>query len=151
MSVDVTPDQPKSGGMLAEPAPRPGTAPVLAVGVARGPGPALEAVLASLAAQDHARLEVLVVDVGSAAGHDQGVEGVGRFLPGSTIAVLDGTPGLGASVAAGLTARTSGPPPRFLLILGDDVVVNDTAVRRMVERAVEANLGIVGAKVLGPG
>ncbi len=71
MSVDVTPDQPKSGGMLAEPAPRPGTAPVLAVVVARGPGPALEAVLASLAAQDHARLEVLVVDVGSAAGHDQ--------------------------------------------------------------------------------
>ena len=151
MSVDVIPDQPKSGGMLAEPAPRPGTAPVLAVVVARGPGPALEAVLASLAAQDHARLEVLVVDVGSAAGHDQVVEGVGRFLPGSTIAVLDGTPGLGASVAAGLTARTSGPPPRFLLILGDDVVVNDTAVRRMVERAVEANLGIVGAKVLGPG
>jgi len=137
--------------MLAEPAPRPGTAPVLAVVVARGPGPALEAVLASLAAQDHARLEVLVVDVGSAAGHDQVVEDVGRFLPGSTIAVLDGTPGLGASVAAGLTARTSGPPPRFLLILGDDVVVNDTAVRRMVERAVEANLGIVGAKVLGPG
>jgi len=137
--------------MLAEPAPRPGTAPVLAVVVARGPGPALEAVLASLAAQDHARLEVLVVDVGSAAGHDQVVEGVGRFLPGSTIAVLDGTPGLGASVAAGLTARTSRPSPRFLLILGDDVVVNDTAVRRMVERAVEANLGIVGAKVLGPG
>jgi len=151
VSVDTAPDQPKSGGMPAEPAPRPGTASVLAGVVARGPGPALEAVLASLAAQDHARLEVLVVDAGPAAGHDQMVEGVGRFLPGSTIAVLDGTPGLGASVAAGLTARTSGPPPRFLLILGDDVVANDTAVRRMVERAVEANLGIVGAKVLGPG
>ena len=109
MSVDAAPDQPKSGGMPVESAPRPGTASVLAVVVARGPGPALEAVLASLAAQDHARLEVLVVDAGPAAGHDQVVEGVGRFLPGSTIALLGGTPGLGASVAAGLTARTGGP------------------------------------------
>jgi hypothetical protein len=76
------------------------------------------------------------------------VERVGRLLPGSTIARMEGNPGFGAAVAAGLTARSGVTPPSFLLLLADDVLLVDTAVRRMVERALESNAGIVGAKVL---
>jgi hypothetical protein len=61
---------------------------------------------------------------------------------------MEGNPGFGAAVAAGLTARSGVTPPSFLLLLADDVLLVDTAVRRMVERALESNAGIVGAKVL---
>ena len=159
MSVDAVSDQSLSAAAPADPAPRPPTATVLAVLVTRDPGPAFDAVMEALAAQDHARLEVLVVDVGDApaAGRAAAVapaaspllERVGRVLPGSTGALLDGNPGFGAAVAAGLAARPVGMTPRFLLLLTDDVLLGGTAVRRMVEEAVEANAGIVGAKVLG--
>ena len=159
MSVDAVSDQSLSAAAPADPAPRPPTATVLAVLVTQDPGPAFDAVMEALAAQDHARLEVLVVDVGDApaAGRAAAVapaaspllERVGRVLPGSTVALLDGNPGFGAAVAAGLAARPVGMTPRFLLLLTDDVLLGGTAVRRMVEEAVEANAGIVGAKVLG--
>ena len=143
----------KSLGAVAptDPAPRPPTATVLAVLVAGHPGPSLDVVMAGLASQDHPRLEALVVDAGippAAAGEPTLVERVGRLLPGSTIALMEGNPGFGAAVAAGLTARSGVTPPSFLLLLADDVLLVDTAVRRMVERALESNAGIVGAKVL---
>ena len=143
----------KSLGAVAptDPAPRPPTATVLAVLVAGDPGPSLDVVMAGLASQDHPRLEALVVDAGippAAAGEPTLVERVGRLLPGSTIARMEGNPGFGAAVAAGLTARSGVTPPSFLLLLADDVLLVDTAVRRMVEHALESNAGIVGAKVL---
>ena len=143
----------KSLGAVAptDPAPRPPTATVLAVLVAGDPGPSLDVVMAGLASQDHPRLEALVVDAGTppaATGESPLVERVGRLLPGSTIARMEGNPGFGAAVAAGLTARTGVTPPSFLLLLADDVLLVDTAVRRMVEHALESNAGIVGAKVL---
>ena len=143
----------KSLGAVAptDPAPRPPTATVLAVLVAGDPGPSLDVVMAGLASQDHPRLEALVVDAGippAAAGEPTLVERVGRLLPGSTIARMEGNPGFGAAVAAGLTARSGVTPPSFLLLLADDVLLVDTAVRRMVEHALEFNAGIVGAKVL---
>ena len=143
----------KSLGAVAptDPAPRPPTATVLAVLVAGDPGPSLDVVMAGLASQDHPRLEALVVDAGTppaATGESPLVERVGDLLPGSTIARMEGNPGFGAAVAAGLTARTGVTPPSFLLLLADDVLLVDTAVRRMVERALESNAGIVGAKVL---
>ncbi|HIE68594.1 MAG TPA: hypothetical protein EYP97_11595, partial [Acidimicrobiia bacterium] len=143
----------KSLGAVAptDPAPRPPTATVLAVLVAGHPEPSLDVVMAGLASQDHPRLEALVVDAGippAAAGEPTLVERVGRLLPGSTIARMEGNPGFGAAVAAGLTARSGVTPPSFLLLLADDVLLVDTAVRRMVERALESNAGIVGAKVL---
>jgi hypothetical protein len=149
--VDAVSD--KSLGAVAptDPAPRPPTATVLAVLVAGHPEPSLDVVMAGLASQDHPRLEALVVDAGippAAAGEPTLVERVGRLLPGSTIARMEGNPGFGAAVAAGLTARSGVTPPSFLLLLADDVLLVDTAVRRMVERALESNAGIVGAKVL---
>ena len=143
----------KSLGAVAptDPAPRPPTPTVLAVLVAGDPGPSLDVVMAGLASQDHPRLEALVVDAGTppaATRESPLVERVGRLLPGSTIARMEGNPGFGAAVAAGLTARTGVTPPTFLLLLADDVLLVDTAVRRMVEHALEFNAGIVGAKVL---
>ena len=143
----------KSLGAVAptDPAPRPPTPTVLAVLVAGDPGPSLDVVMAGLASQDHPRLEALVVDAGTppaATRESPLVERVGRLLPGSTIARMEGNPGFGAAVAAGLTARTGVTPPSFLLLLADDVLLVDTAVRRMVEHALEFNAGIVGAKVL---
>ena len=143
----------KSLGAVAptDPAPRPPTPTVLAVLVAGDPGPSLDVVMAGLASQDHPRLEALVVDAGTppaATWESPLVERVGRLLPGSTIARMEGNPGFGAAVAAGLTARTGVTPPSFLLLLADDVLLVDTAVRRMVEHALEFNAGIVGAKVL---
>ena len=143
----------KSLGAVAptNPAPRPPTPTVLAVLVAGDPGPSLDVVMAGLASQDHPRLEALVVDAGTppaATWESPLVERVGRLLPGSTIARMEGNPGFGAAVAAGLTARTGVTPPTFLLLLADDVLLVDTAVRRMVEHALEFNAGIVGAKVL---
>jgi len=149
--VDAVSD--KSLGAVAptDPAPRPPTPTVLAVLVAGDPGPSLDVVMAGLASQDHPRLEALVVDAGTppaATWESPLVERVGRLLPGSTIARMEGNPGFGAAVAAGLTARTGVTPPTFLLLLADDVLLVDTAVRRMVEHALEFNAGIVGAKVL---
>tara|TARA_B110001454_G_scaffold30239_1_gene29522 strand:+ start:2711 stop:6184 length:3474 start_codon:yes stop_codon:yes gene_type:complete len=149
--VDAVSD--KSLGAVAptDPAPRPPTPTVLAVLVAGDPGPSLDVVMAGLASQDHPRLEALVVDAGTppaATRESPLVERVGRLLPGSTIARMEGNPGFGAAVAAGLTARTGVTPPSFLLLLADDVLLVDTAVRRMVEHALEFNAGIVGAKVL---
>ena len=143
----------KSLGAVAptDPAPRPPTPTVLAVLVAGDPGPSLDVVMAGLASQDYPRLEALVVDAGTppaATRESPLVERVGRLLPGSTIARMEGNPGFGAAVAAGLTARTGVTPPSFLLLLADDVLLVDTAVRRMVEHALEFNAGIVGAKVL---
>ena len=143
----------KSLGAVAptDPAPRPPTPTVLAVLVAGDPGLSLDVVMAGLASQDHPRLEALVVDAGTppaATRESPLVERVGRLLPGSTIARMEGNPGFGAAVAAGLTARTGVTPPSFLLLLADDVLLVDTAVRRMVEYALESNAGIVGAKVL---
>ena len=143
----------KSLGAVAptDPAPRPPTPTVLAVLVAGDPGPSLDVVMAGLASQDYPRLEALVVDAGTppaATWESPLVERVGRLLPGSTIARMEGNPGFGAAVAAGLTARTGVTPPSFLLLLADDVLLVDTAVRRMVEHALEFNAGIVGAKVL---
>ena len=143
----------KSLGAVAptDPAPRPPTPTVLAVLVAGDPGPSLDVVMAGLASQDYPRLEALVVDAGTppaATWESPLVERVGRLLPGSTIARMEAKPGFGAAVAAGLTARTGVTPPSFLLLLADDVLLVDTAVRRMVEHALEFNAGIVGAKVL---
>ena len=143
----------KSLGAVAptDPAPRPPTPTVLAVLVAGDPGPSLDVVMAGLASQDYPRLEALVVDAGTppaATWESPLVERVGRLLPGSTIARMEANPGFGAAVAAGLTARTGVTPPSFLLLLADDVLLVDTAVRRMVEHALEFNAGIVGAKVL---
>ena len=135
---------------------------MLALVVVDDDAPTLEAVLAGLLAQDHARIEVLVVDVrliGDQVGNESGgppslVERVGLIAPSSLIVRSPGVSGHGPAVATGLQARmverAGAPDPQFLLFVPGQVVLGDTAVRRLVERAVEANAGVVGPKVVGP-
>ena len=145
------------------PGPRASSAPVLAVVVVDDDAPALEAVLTGLASQDHARTDVLVVDVRAVEdppaegppGEGQSlVDRVGRIVPASLVVRAPGADGEGAAVAAGLRARAAAQPPlrepRFLLFVPGQVVLGDTAVRRLVERALEANAAVVGPKVVGP-
>ncbi|SVB80632.1 uncharacterized protein METZ01_LOCUS233486, partial [marine metagenome] len=135
---------------------------VLALVVVDDEAPALEAVLAGLLAQDHSRIEVLVVDVrliGDRVGDEPDgrpslAERVGLIAPSSLVVRSSGVSGHGPAVATGLRARAvqraGSPDPQFLLFVPGQVVLGDTAVRRLVERAVEANAGVVGPKVVGP-
>ncbi len=130
---------------------------VLAVVVARGEAPELEAVLAGLVAQDHRRLEVVVVSVPDQE-RDR-IEGgdtppisarVAALLPNSVVLEAPSGIGHGASVAAALAAQHPIPENQFLLLVPGGVVLGDTAVRRLVERAMEVNAAVVGPKVFGP-
>ncbi len=165
-TVDAAPlpvgGQPDAVGAGGRPAPRASSALVLAIVVVDDEAPTLEPVLAGLLAQDHARIEVLVVDVRPMAarvgngsdGPPSLVERVGLIAPSSLVVRSPGVSGHGPAVATGLRARTAQraglPDPRFLLFVPGQVVLGDTAVRRLVERAVEANAGVVGPKVVGP-
>ncbi len=165
-TVDAAPPpvggQPDTAGLGGSPAPRASSAPVLAMVVVDDEAPALEAVLAGLLAQDHARIEVLVVDVrpmGDRVGNESHgppslTERVGLIAPSSLVVHAPSVAGHGQAVATGLRARSAeragSPDPQFLLFVPGQVVLGDTAVRRLVERAVEVNAGVVGPKVVGP-
>ncbi len=147
---------------MVPPAPQPLVAVVL---VAHDPGEWFGEVLAGLAAQDHRHLDVVVVDAGREAGRGAGrkaSEGalaarVADVLPDARTIAMPDTQGFGAAanraVVDAANARSIGGTaphrvPSFHLFIHDDVVLDGTAVRRMVERAVGANAGVVGPKVL---
>ncbi|MBJ31380.1 MAG: hypothetical protein CL466_08195 [Acidimicrobiaceae bacterium] len=132
-------------------------APVLAIVVARGSAPELEAVLAGLASQDHRRLEVAVVEVPDGSGHPTPtdvvasvLERVSALFPDSTVVSAPQGTGQAAAVAMALAARPGPLPGGFLLLVPGGVVLADTAVRRLVEQAVGSNAAVVGPKVIGP-
>ena len=132
-------------------------APVLAIVVARGSAPELEAVLAGLASQDHRRLEVAVVEVPDGSGHPTPtdvvasvLERVSALFPDSTVVSAPQGTGQAAAIAMALAARPGPLPGGFLLLVPGGVVLADTAVRRLVEQAVGSNAAVVGPKVIGP-
>ncbi|MDG2426917.1 MAG: glycosyltransferase [Acidimicrobiales bacterium] len=138
--------------------PRASSAPVLAIVVVKDDAPDLEVVLTSLVAQDHQRTEVLVIDIrrdGTPTVESLSlVDRVAIAAPASLVVQASGVSGFGQTVNAGLEARATIEPalpdPRFLLFVSSQVVLGDTAVRRLVERAVETNVAVVGPKVVGP-
>ena len=111
--------------------------------VVRDPGSGFDEVLAGLAAQDHRDLRILVVD----SGWEPVADRVVAVLPDAR--VIAGHHSLTFGAAANLILN-EGPHPAgsFHLFLSDDLVLTATAVRRMVEAALEANAGVVGSKVL---
>lgn len=136
--------------------PGPAASPTPLVGVvlvAHDPGEWFEDVLAGLASQDHRLLDVVVVDAGRKAGLSDRVLEV---LPDAQTVYAPDSPGFGAAanravVGTGAEADSGTGPnriPAFYLFMHDDVVLDGTAVRRMVERALAANAGVVGPKVL---
>jgi len=110
--------------------------------VAHDPGDWFEEVLTAVGVQDHHDLEVLVVDAGRRAGLAERVAGI---LPWAEVVDAPNAPGFGAAanVALGRKRRAA-----FHLFMHDDLVLDGTAVRRLVECALEVNAGVVGPKVL---
>lgn len=116
--------------------------PVVVVVVTRNPGPFLEPALGALAAQDYPALSVLVVDAGSA--HDPTAR-VGAALPSAFVRRVAGSPGFGGAANEALAAVQGAT---FFLVCHDDVVLDPTAIRVMVEEAYRSNAAIVGPKLV---
>ena len=113
---------------------------VVAVVVTTGPGPGLEATVASLVAQDYGELSVLVV----ANGDSEGVGArVAALAPQVFVSVLEENRGFGA--ACNEAARMI-DGSAFFLFCHDDVRAEANVVSLMVETAYRTNAGIVTPK-----
>jgi len=114
---------------------------VVAVVVTTGPGPGLEATVASLAAQDYPELSLLVVSTGD----DQVAARVAAVAPNAFVRVLEENRGFGAACnEAVLMVEGSA----FFLFCHDDVRLASDAVHLMVESAFRTNAGVVTPKVV---
>src|ERR1039458_6995689 len=115
---------------------------VVAVVVTTGPGPGLEATLASLLAQDYEELSLLVV----ANGETEHVAArVAALAPKAFFRALDENKGFGAACnEAALMIEGSA----FFLFCHDDVNLERPGIQQMVEAAFRANAGIVTPKVV---
>ena len=143
MDTDQTAGRQGNGDPSAEgPGTTSSTTLVRLVLVAHDPGDWFEEVLTAIGAQDHSGLDVLVVDAGRRKGLPERVTAV---LPWAEVATAPGDPGFGEAANVALE-RLDGAA--YHLFLHDDLVLDGTAVRRMVECALESNAGVVGPKVL---
>jgi GT2 family glycosyltransferase len=115
---------------------------VVAVVVTTGPGPGLEATLASLVAQDYEELSLLVV----ANGETEHVAArVAALAPTAFVRALEENKGFGAACnEAALMIEGSA----FFLFCHDDVLLESDAIQQMVEAAFRTNAGIVTPKVV---
>jgi GT2 family glycosyltransferase len=116
--------------------------PVVAVVVTRNPGPWFEATLDGLAAQDYANLTVLVVDCGS---DDDPTPRVAAVLPRAFVRRVAAGAGF-ADAANDALHVVEGST--FLLLCHDDVVLDATALRVLVEEGYRSNAGILGPKLV---
>ena len=115
---------------------------VVAVVITTGPGPGLEATLASLVVQDYAELSLLVV----ANGEDEHVAArVAAVAPSAFVRALDENRGFAAACnEASLMVEGSA----FFLFCHDDVRLEPDTVQQLVEAAFRANAGVVSPKVV---
>ena len=116
--------------------------PVVAVVVARDPGEWFEQCLLALAAQDYPNQSVLVIDRGA---DPLPPRRVAEVLPEAYLrrpSLRSGFAGAANDVLE--TVRGAA----FLLFCRDDVALERTAVRLMVEEALRSNAGIVGPKIV---
>ena len=113
---------------------------VVAVVVTTGPGPGLEATLASIVAQDYEELSLLVM----ANGADEHVAArVAQVAPQAFVKVLDQNRGYAAACnEASLMVEGSA----FFLFCHDDVRLDPDCVGLMVEAAFRTNAGVVSPK-----
>src|SRR5713101_6817306 len=116
--------------------------PVVAVVVTRNPNAWLDDTLVGLGAQDYTDLTVLVVDCGS---DDDPTPRVASVLPRAFVRRLDGSAGFADAANEALRVVEGST---FLLLCHDDVVLDDTAVRVLVEEAYRSNAGILGPKLV---
>lgn len=124
-----------------EPVPVP--PPVVAVVVTHDPGPWLEETLSSLTASDYPSLAIFVLDAGSA---EDPTPRVAAVAPHAFVRRLPENVGF---AAAANEALDSVEGATFLLLCHDDVMVEPSAIRVLVEEAYRSNAGIVGPKLVG--
>lgn len=119
--------------------------PVVVVVVTHDPGPWLEECLASFDAQDYPNLSVLVVD---AASTNDPLPRIAAALPNAYVRHLDSNPGFGAA-ANEVLAVVEGAS--FYAFCHDDVLLDPSAIRALVEEAYRSNAGVVGPKLVSWG
>ena len=111
--------------------------------VVHEPGPWFAEVLDALARQEYVNLRVLFLI--SSAGDDV-VQQIRERLPNAFVRILEGDPGYGqaANEVARLVEGTNG----FFCMLHDDVALDPSAIRLLVEEMYRSNAGIVGPKLV---
>ncbi|MGZ6996356.1 MAG: glycosyltransferase, partial [Acidimicrobiia bacterium] len=129
----------ESPGEASEPIVAP---PVVAVVVTRDPGPWLEEGLEAIGASDYPGLTVLVLDAGSTVDPTARVASV---LPGAFVRRL---PEAGGFAAAANDVIDVVQGATFILFCHDDVVVDPSAIRLLVEEAFRSNAAIIGPKLV---
>ena len=113
---------------------------VVAVVVTTGPGPGLEAALASIVAQDYEELSLLVVANGS---EEHVAARVAAVAPQAFVRLLDQNRGFAAACNDG-SLMVDGSA--FFLFCHDDVLLDPDCVGLMVEAAFRTNAGVVSPK-----
>lgn len=116
--------------------------PVVVAMVAHDPGEWFEEALGSLAGQDYPNLSVLVIDAGSA---EDLIGRVARILPSAYVRHLEGNAGFGAAANEVLSVVEGAA---FYCFCHDDVALDVTAIRNLVEEALRSNAGVVGPKLV---
>ncbi len=115
---------------------------VVAVVVTTGPGPGLEATLASLVAQDYEELSLLVIANGDS---EHVPERVAAVAPHAFVRILEENRGFAAACnEASLMVEGSA----FYLFCHDDVRLEPDALQLMVEAAFRTNAGVISPKVV---
>ncbi len=115
---------------------------VVALVVARRPGPWLEEALESLAVQDYPNLSVLVVATGESEGQDL-ARRVAATLPEAHFASVEG--GFAEAANRGMEMVEGAA---HVLLCHDDVALSAGAVRLLVEEAYRSNAGLTCPKVV---
>ncbi|MDP9020529.1 MAG: glycosyltransferase, partial [Actinomycetota bacterium] len=147
-SVPLSPSEPPEtsapplGPLTDDPAHAP---PVVAVVVTHDAGPWFEDCLWSLAAQDYPNLSVLVVDAGS---EEDPLPRVAAVLPDAYVRHLAHNPGFGTAANEVLEVVEGAS---FYAFCHDDVLLDRSAIRALVEEAYRSNAGIVGPKLVSWG
>ena len=116
---------------------------VVAVVVTSDPGWWLEECLASLAAQDYPGLSVLVVDADSA---EDPTGRVAAVMPGAYVRRVRRRRGFGTAANEVLSVVEGAS---HFVFCHDDVVLDQRAVRLMVEEAFRSNAGVIAPKLVG--
>ena len=108
----------------------------------------LEDVLKGLAAQDYKKITYLLVQSSKEKTDSEVEELVKRTLPSAKLVKTETSKNYPYLANLALQNGSLEVKENFLLFLKDDLILDATCVRRMVELAIESNAGIVGPKVL---
>lgn len=117
--------------------------PVVAVMVVHEPGAWFDEVLTALAAQDYTNLRCLFLVAGERGDLPARIR---DLVPNAFVRGVAGNPGFGA--AANEVLRLVEGDNGFFCFLHDDVALDPSAIRLLVEELYRSNAGIVGPKLV---